>query len=215
MLVQDVMTKNVVTIPADTSLAEAKRIMQQKRLKRLPVVEKGRLLGVVTEQRLDHLAPGKATTLTLWEVGYLLENTPVSKIMQKEVVTVTPDMTVEEALATAQSNKVGSLVVLDSDRKVMGIITTNDFFYKIANKVLGLNEPGFRVQVEGGGEAPELARALAVVNQRGGRLVTVHVLDPAKRKKKKDVVLHVDGENPEAFLADLAGAGFSAFIRKR
>ncbi|MBU2489439.1 MAG: CBS domain-containing protein [Proteobacteria bacterium] len=215
MLVQDVMTKNVVTIPADTSLAEAKRIMQQKRLKRLPVVEKGLLLGVVTEQRLDHLAPGKATTLTLWEVGYLLENTPVAKIMQQEVVTVTPDMTVEKALATAQSNRVGSLVVLDPGRKVVGIITTNDFFYKIANKVLGLGEPGCRIQVEGGGEAPELGRILSLVNGRKERLVTLHILDPSGRRKKKDVVLHLAVEDPREILEDLSGAGFSVSVRQR
>ncbi|MBW1988465.1 MAG: CBS domain-containing protein [Deltaproteobacteria bacterium] len=214
MLVADVMTKDVVTITGDVSLAEAKRIMTQHRLKRLPVVEGDRLLGVVTDHRLDHVSPGKAKSLTVWEVGYLLENTPVSKIMQKQVVTAAPDMTVEQALAIAQNNRVGSLVVVDDDRRVLGIVTTNDFFYNIANHVLGIGAPGVRIQVKGAGEAPELAEVLSVVSKKKHRLLAVHVL-PETNGGPKDVVLHMDAKKADPLIKALDKAGYQATTRQR
>lgn len=215
MLVQDVMTMDVVSITSETSLADAKRIMQAHRFKRLPVVDKGKLTGVVTEHRLEHISPGKATTLTVWEVGYLLEKTPVSKIMERNVVTVVPDMTVEEALTLAQTKRVGALVVVEPKKnKVVGIVTTNDFFYKIANKVLGIGEPGTRIHVDSGGDAPELEKVLSIINRHGLTLVTIHLLTPPE-KEKKDVVVHVVEENVEPVIKDLRDLGFSVETRSR
>ncbi|MBI9077263.1 MAG: CBS domain-containing protein [Desulfatibacillum sp.] len=213
MLVKDVMTANVVTITSDTSLADAKRIMEAHKFQRLPVVDKGKLKGVVTEKRLEKVSPSEATSLTVWEVGYLLEKTPVSKIMAKNVVTVTPDMTVEEGLALAQSNKVGALVVLENG-KVAGIVTTNDFFYKIANRVLGIGEPGTRIFVVEGGEGPELEKVLHNINKHQMKIVTIHVLTPLDQEKH-DVVIHVTAKDVKALLTDLRADGFKVATRSR
>lgn len=213
MLVKDVMTTNVVTVPSDTSLADAKRIMQAHKFQRLPVVDKGKLKGVVTEKRLERVSPSEATSLTVWEVGYLLEKTQVKKIMAKNVVTVTPDMTVEEGLSLAQSKKVGALVVLDN-KIVVGIVTTNDFFYKIANKVLGIGEPGTRVHIEGGGEGPTLEKIISRINRHKMKIVTIHVLTPPE-KKKNDVVVHVSSKDVKALLEDLKADGFNVNTRSR
>ncbi len=216
MYIKDVMTAPVVTIASDTSLAEAKRLMQTHRFKRLPVVDKESLKGVVTEKRLEHISPEKATSLTLWEVGYLLEKTPVARIMEKNVVTVDPDMTVEEGLAIAQKNRVGALVVVTGGKngKVVGIATTNDFFYKIANKVLGIGEPGSRFLVMGGGEAPALGKIMGLVAAHGLSLLTVHVLPPSGTPEK-DVVIHVSEGDAAGLLRAVAAAGYEARMRKR
>ncbi|WP_028315558.1 CBS domain-containing protein [Desulfatibacillum aliphaticivorans] len=213
MLVKDVMTANVVTITSDTSLADAKRIMEAHKFQRLPVVDKGKLKGVVTEKRLEKVSPSEATSLTVWEVGYLLEKTPVSKIMAKNVVTVTPEMTVEEGLALAQTNKVGALVVIEAG-KVIGIVTTNDFFYKIANKVLGIGEPGTRIFILRGGEGPELEKILGHVNKHQMKIVTIHVLSPPDQEKH-DVVVHVTSKDVKALLKDLRADGFKVATRSR
>src|SRR3989304_4359870 len=99
MDVRDIMSSNVVTIPSSTSIADAKRIMEAHRFRRLPVVDKGKLVGIVTERRLESVSPSKATSLTVWELSYLLHKTSVKEIMERHVVTVSPDMTAEEATA--------------------------------------------------------------------------------------------------------------------
>ena len=213
MLVKDVMTTNVVTVPSDTSLADAKRIMEAHKFQRLPVVDKGKLKGVVTEKRLERVSPSEATSLTVWEVGYLLEKTPVKKIMAKNVVTVSPDMTVEEGLALAQSKKVGALVVIEK-KNVIGIVTTNDFFYKIANKVLGIGEPGTRIHVVEGGEAPALEKVINRINRHKMDIVTIHVLTPPEQEHK-DVVVHVRSKDVKNLLEDLRADGFNVDTRSR
>ena len=112
MYVRDIMTTNVVTIPSSTSIADTKRIMEAHRIRRLPVVDKGKLVGIVTDRRLESVSPSKATSLTVWELSYLLDKTTVKEIMERDVITVSPDMNVEESVALAQGNRVGALVVV-------------------------------------------------------------------------------------------------------
>ena len=174
MLIRDIMTTNVVTIPSSTSIADAKRIMEAHRFQRLPVVDKGKLVGIVTARRLESVSPSKATSLTVWELTYLLNNTQVKDIMEKHVLTITPDTTAEEAVALAQSNKVGTLVVLENN-VVVGIVTTNDFFYKIVNPVLGLGNVGTRLEIANAGNAKDLEKIMATVNKLGLQIITLHI----------------------------------------
>ena len=99
MYVRDIMTTNVITIPSDTGVLEAKRIMDQKNLKRLPVVDEGKLVGIVTSKQLEKATPPEPETMStsMWDIAYsivALHHMPVKKIMHKDVVTATPDMTV-------------------------------------------------------------------------------------------------------------------------
>jgi acetoin utilization protein AcuB len=138
--VGDVMTTNVIAIPSDTSLSEAGRTMEANRLRRLPVVDKGKLVGIVTKDGLDKAGPSKLTTFSVHELSYLMNKITVRDVMRKDVLTGTPNMTVKEAVALGQSKKIGSIVVLEGD-KVVGIMTTNDIFYKLINPILGLDMP--------------------------------------------------------------------------
>jgi acetoin utilization protein AcuB len=139
--VADVMTTNVITIPSDTSLSEAGRTMEANRLRRLPVVDKGKLVGIVTKDGLDKAGPSKLTTFSVHELTYLMNKITVRDVMRKEVLTGTPDMTVKEAVVMGQSKRIGSMVVLEGD-KVVGIMTTNDIFYKMLNPLLGIVAQG-------------------------------------------------------------------------
>jgi acetoin utilization protein AcuB len=207
------MTSNVVTIPSNLSIADAKRIMKAHKFRRLPVVDKGVLVGIVTENRLEQVSPSKSSSLTVWEIGYLLEKTAVKEIMERNVVTVSPDMTVEEGLAVAQTNRVGALVVVDNCQ-VVGVITTNDFFYKIVNKILGLGEPGARIQVIDGGEGEALAEIISLVNKNHLRIITLHVIAHPE-KEMKDVVIHVETNNTDDLVTQLKEKGYRVYIRKR
>lgn len=213
MYVHDVMSSNVVTIPSSTSIADAKRIMQAHKIRRLPVVDKGKLVGIVTEYGLEKVSPSKATSLTVWELTYLLNKTTVKEIMATNVVTISPDATVEESLSVAQGHKVGALVVVE-DGRVVGILTTNDFFYKIVNPVLGLGEPGIRVEVTGGGEPQALEEVISVVNKHCLNMTNLHIVAPHEAEKK-NVIVHLDCEDISQIKTDLEGKGYKVTLRQR
>jgi acetoin utilization protein AcuB len=213
MKVRDIMSDNVVTVPSSTSIADAKRIMQAHRVRRLPVVDKGKLVGIVTERRLESVSPSKATSLSVWELSYLLDKTSVKEIMARDVVTVSPDMSAEEALALAQGHKIGSLIVVEGSQ-VTGMVTTNDFFYKIVNPILGLGMPGSRIEVVGGGESKVLEDIITTVNRLGLKIVTLHI-ENLPEATVKDVCVHVDTEDVEQLIAELQKKGYSVSVRQR
>jgi len=213
MYIRDIMTTNVVTIPSNTSVAEARRIMAAHGFSRLPVVDKGKLVGMVTARLLEKVTPSKATSLTMWELSYLLSKTMVKEIMVKDVVTVTPDTTVEESVALAQSHKVGALVILEGGR-VVGITTTRDLFYKMFNPILGLGEPGTRIEVIRGGEGQALEEVISLINKRGLKIVTMHIIIPPGATEK-NVVVHLRTEDVSQIIADLEGKGYAVNMRKR
>jgi acetoin utilization protein AcuB len=213
MKVRDIMGTNVVTIPSNTSIADAKRIMQAHRVRRLPVVDKGKLVGIVTERRLESVSPSKATSLSVWELSYLLDKTSVKEIMERDVVTVPPDMSAEEALALAQGHKIGSLIVVEGGR-VTGMVTTNDFFYKIVNPILGLGMPGSRIEVVGGGESKVLEDIIATINRLELEIVTLHI-ENLPEATVRDVCVHVDTEDVGQLIAELEKKGYSVSVRPR
>jgi len=213
MKVCDIMTTNVVTIPSSTSIADAKRIMEAHRIRRLPVVDKGKLVGIVTEHRLESVSPSKATSLTVWELTYLLDKTTVKKIMERDVITVSPDMSAEESLAVAQGNKVGALVVVE-DGRVVGIATTNDFFYKIVNPILGLGEPGSRVEITGGGNGKALEEIISTANRLGLEITTVHI-EQLPESKARDVCVHINSEDVSQLVSELEAKGYKVSVRMR
>lgn len=213
MNVRDIMTTNVVTIPSSTSIAEAKRIMEAHHFRRLPVVDKGKLVGIVTEHRLESVSPSKATSLTVWELSYLLDKTTVKEIMERDVITCSPDMSAEESLALAQNNKVGALVVVE-DGRVVGISTTNDFFYKIVNPVLGLGDPGSRIEVIGGGNSKSLEEILSVINNLGLELNTIHI-ERLPDTEARDVCVHVKDGDSSKLISALEAKGYKVRLRKR
>lgn len=213
MNVGDIMTTNVVTVPSNTSIAEAKRIMAAHRIRRLPVVDKGKLVGIVTEHRLESVSPSKATSLTVWELSYLLEKTTVKEIMERDVITCSPDMSAEESLALAQGHKVGALVVVE-DGRVVGISSTNDFFYKIVNPILGIGQPGSRIEVAGGGNAKSLEEILSVVNKLGLEITTIHI-EQLPEAETRDVCVHVTSDDVKKLVAELKAKGYKVGVRRR
>jgi len=189
MIVSDVMTTNVVTIPSSTSLADARRILDAHRFRRLPVVDRGKLVGIVTKDALDRTGPSQMTTFSMHEISYLLNKITVVEAMRREVVTVSPNATVEEAVALAQHKKVGALVVIEGD-KIVGIVTTNDSFYKVLNPILGIDTPGSRIVVRGCHKGPDVEKAIAAINSTGLEITTLFTIE-FPEVGKHDLVVHL------------------------
>jgi len=214
MYVKDVMTMNVVSVPSNTTVSDAKKIMDAHKIRRLPVVDRGKLVGIVTEHRLEAYTPSKATSLSVWEIGYLLGNTTVKEIMEKNPVSVNPEMTVEEALAIAQDRKVGSLLAIEKGGRLVGIATTNDFFYKVANPTLGIGMPGTRVEVTSKTDKPMLEDICKATSKKGMKILTLHMISSTEIGGK-DIVVQVDTENVDKLVKELEDKDYEVHVRKR
>jgi acetoin utilization protein AcuB len=140
MLIGDIMTANVVSIPSTTSLAEARRTMEAHRVKHLPVVDKEKLVGIVTRRALEKAGPSELTTFSKQELNYLLNRLTVKEVMSSDVVTISPETSVEEAVMLARLNRNRSFLVVE-DGKLIGIVTNSDFFYRVLNHLLYSKEP--------------------------------------------------------------------------
>jgi CBS domain-containing protein len=126
-LVRDWMTPSPVTAAPETSLPEALKLMQQYKIRRLPVVENGQLVGIVTRGDLRGAQPSEATTLSIYELNYLVSRVTVDQIMTRAPLTVSPTTTIQDAARLMLQHKVAGLPVLDGDN-VVGIITESDIF---------------------------------------------------------------------------------------
>ncbi|MGT2926840.1 CBS and ACT domain-containing protein [Streptococcus cuniculipharyngis] len=145
MAVKDFMTKKVVYISPDTSVAHAADLMKEQGLRRLPVIENDRLIGLVTAGTMAEATPSKATSLSIYEMNYLLNKTKVREVMIKDVITISPYANLEDAIYVMMTNKIGVLPVAENG-VMSGIITDRDVFRTFL-KVSGYGEEGIRVRL--------------------------------------------------------------------
>lgn len=144
MAVKDFMTKKVVYISPDTTIAHAADMMREQGLHRLPVIENDKLVGLVTEGTIAEASPSKATSLSIYEMNYLLNKTKVKDVMIDKVITVSPFASLEDAVYLMLKNKVGILPVVENDQ-VYGVITDRDVF-KSFLEIAGYGEEGVRLR---------------------------------------------------------------------
>jgi acetoin utilization protein AcuB len=172
MLVRERMSTRPVTIQADTSITEALKVMRQHGVRRLPVMDgEGQMIGIVSEKDLLYASPSPATSLSIYEMHYMLTQLKVTELMTADVVTVTPDTPLEEAARIMADNKIGGLPVI-RDGKLVGIITETDIF-KVFLEMLGAREPGLRLTVEIPEQKGEIARMTTAIAQLGGNLLAL------------------------------------------
>jgi acetoin utilization protein AcuB len=172
MLVKDRMTHNPVTVTPDTSFPEAYRIIRDKRIRHLPVVnEEGRLIGIVAQTDLLHASPSATTTLSIFEVNYLLANLHVREVMSSPPIIVYEDAPLEEAARLMVEKKIGCLPVVRDDILV-GMITETDIFETFV-EILGGENASLRITVRVPDVRGELARLAGVIAQQGGNICSV------------------------------------------
>lgn len=127
-LVRDWMTREVITITPDVSLAETHEIMTNKRIRRLPVVDHGKIVGIITLGDVRGAEPSRASSLSIWEMNNLLANLPVAEIMTRNPATIRQDKSIAEAASMMLEHKFSGLPVVDDANRLVGIITESDIF---------------------------------------------------------------------------------------
>jgi acetoin utilization protein AcuB len=163
MLVGERMTRNPVTILETASIDDGIHLMRERRVRRLPVLDSsGKMVGIVSDKDLLHAAPSPATSLSVYELHYLLAKLTIKQVMSSPVISVTADTPIEEAAAVMADHKIGGLPVVEGDALV-GIITETDIF-KILVELLGARQPGLRVTLavhDAKGTLANITQALA------------------------------------------------------
>ncbi|HBX70212.1 MAG TPA: hypothetical protein DEH25_12755 [Chloroflexi bacterium] len=169
MLVGERMSYPVVTLSPNTPIVDALKLMRQEKIRRTPVVKDGNLIGIVSDKDLLNASPSSATSLSIWEMNYLLSKITVADVMTKNVLTVSVDTPLEEAARIMADNKIGGLPVL-KDGEVTGIITETDIF-KLFLELMGARDPGIRVVAIITNKRGGLAELTKVIADAGGNFL--------------------------------------------
>ncbi len=173
MLVKNRMTHDPLTVTQGTTVSEALSFMKQHNVRRLPVMDnrKKRMVGIVSEKDLLYASPSPATSLSVYEIGYLLSKLKVEEIMTKEVITVSPDAPLEDAARIMADNKVGGLPVMENG-KLVGIITETDIF-KVILEMLGAREHGVRLTLKAEDKPGVLSDIAHAIASKGGDIIAL------------------------------------------
>ncbi|MGC9398259.1 MAG: CBS domain-containing protein [Anaerolineae bacterium] len=172
MLVRHRMTPKPITITPETPVAEALSFMRQNQVRRLPIVNKhGKMIGIVAEKDLLYASPSPATSLSVYEVGYLLAKLKVREIMTKDPITVDADAPLEEAARIMIDRQVSGLPVMEGE-ELVGIITETDIF-KTVLEMLGAREEGIRLTLRVKNEKGAFAKIAGSLAAVGADIITL------------------------------------------
>jgi len=172
MIVANWMSKNIITVDENDSMHGAMKLLKEHDIRMLPVMKKGKLVGIVTDRDLKKASASDATSLEIHELFYLLTRIKVKNIMTKEVITVPPDFTVEETAQVLQKNKISGAPVVDAEGQIVGTITQTDLF-RVLISLTGVGNGGiqFGLQVE---DRPGSIKEVAdIIRSYGGRMVSI------------------------------------------
>ena len=202
MLVRERMTPNPITTSPGTSVTEALRLMREKKIRRLPVLDaRGQLVGIVSEEDLLYASPSPVTSLNVWEIHELLSKLLVEKVMAKHVITVSEDQPLEDAARIMDDGRVGGLPVM-RDKTLVGIITESDIF-KSFLQFLGGRRPGVRVTAYISSTKGTLAKISQTISSAGGDIVGLAFNeDPDPAKQQWEMAIKVQGI-PQAKLLEV------------
>ena len=198
MLVAERMSRPVITTHSDVPILDAYELMQKEKIRRLPVVDReGKLVGMVSEREILQASPSKATSLSIWELNYLMAKISVDEIMTKDVITVEADTPLEEAALLMADHKIGGLPVM-KDGKMVGIVTETDLF-KVFLELMGARDPGVRLAVLVRNIPGELAQLTKAVLDLNGNIVAMGTTS-GEDTSTGEITLKVEGVSQEKLL---------------
>lgn len=204
MFVRHRMTSPAITVGVHMPAMDAMQYMKERNVRRLPVVDgEGKLLGIVSEKDLLHAAPSDATSLSIFEVTYLLNRLTVGRVMTRDVVTVDEDTPLERAARIMAERHIGGLPVV-REGKVVGMITETDILLGFSES-LGAFVPGVRVMLEAPDEPGIIATVANRIQTLGGNIETM-MLFRSPNPRNGYIVAKVQGARPGA-LADSLNDG--------
>ena len=172
MLVKNWMSKNVISVDINDSMSDAIKLLKENDIKMMPVLKKGKLVGVVTDRDLKRASASDATTLDVHELLFLVSKIKIKGIMTKDPIMIPEDFTVEETAEILLKNKISGAPVIDNEGKVVGTITQTDLF-RVLIALTGVGTKGmqFAFLLE---DIPGSIKTIAdIIRKYGGRIVSI------------------------------------------
>jgi acetoin utilization protein AcuB len=196
MLVREWMGSDVLTVDENTSMMKALHLMKENNIRRLPVVARGSLVGIISDRDLKEASPSKATTLDVHELYYLLAEIKVKEIMTKNPFTVHPDETVERAAVVMLEHKVSGLPVVNSKSELVGIITQSDVFRAFVN-ITGIYKGGVQFAFSLDDKPGTIKEVADMIRAHGGRMVSILSSTDMVAEGTRNVYIRVKDLPPE------------------
>lgn len=206
MDVKSRMTKNPICIDVDAKISDVVDLMSEHSLHRIPVVSGNKLVGLVTEGQIARKGPSKATSLSIYELNYLLSKTSVDAIMIKDVITIHEDRFLEDAALLMEKHDIGCLPVVNDQNDVVGILTQNDVFAAFLD-VLGYRERGSRICIEVDDKMGAIGEISEVFVRNNVNITHVGVY--RKDANKADLIFRVDTFQTDELEQDLNKSGYT------
>lgn len=169
MFVGERMSRPVIFVSPETPIHDALALFKKEHIRRAPVVKDGKLVGIISETDLLNASPSPVSSLSIWEMNYLLSKVTVKQVMTKKVMTVEEGTPIEEAARNMADYKIGGLPVMRG-AKVVGIITETDLF-KIFLELMGARDKGIRVTALLNNKPGELAKITKAIANAGGNFI--------------------------------------------
>jgi len=201
------MSTDVKKISPDASVIDAVALMNENNIRRLPIMEGDKLVGIVTMSDLENVPVNKPSTLSFFGTSYLLEKTMLKDIMPKnrEVITVGPEDYLETAASLMRKHRMSSLPVVAEDT-VVGIITETDVFDALI-RIMGVDSRGTRIDLKLEDRPGELAKVATIISDSGGNIANIVRID-IPGQEKVHLVLRITCPNSENIIARLEEEGF-------
>jgi len=170
MLVGERMSRPVISVSPEAPIHDVLVMFKKEHIRRAPVLKDGKLVGIISQGDLLNASPSSVTTLSVWEMNYLLSKVTVKGVMSKKVTSVDIDTPIEEAARIMADNKIGGMPVLNNG-KVVGMITETDLF-KVFLELMGARDKGIRVTASIDDKPGELAKVTKAIAEAGGNFVS-------------------------------------------
>jgi len=170
MFVGDRMSRPVISLSPETPINDALAMFKKEKIRRAPIMKDGKLVGIVSERDLLNASPSSATTLSVWEMNYLISKVTVKQVMSKKVITVDKETPIEEAARIMADKRIGGMPVMDGD-KVVGVITETDLF-KVFLELMGARDKGIRVTATIDDKPGQLAKVTKAIAEAGGNFIS-------------------------------------------
>lgn len=204
MLVEDIMNRDVVTVAPTDSIRLALLKVHQYRIRHIPVVEQGKLVGIISDRDVRDACPSIISAPH--DDDDQVMNTAISTIMRKDVITAHPLDFVEEAALALYDNRIGCLPVVKDDDELVGILTETDILHTLV-ELMGVHYPSSHIEVEVENRTGILADVASIFKEAGCSVTSVLVF-PGKHLGKKNLVFRVQTIDPRHVTAKIEEAGY-------
>jgi acetoin utilization protein AcuB len=207
MKVKHWMTKDPITVSPDTLAVEAQKIMKENKIRRLPVVDKGKLVGMVTFRNLIEAAPSSATSLSIHELNYLIMKIKIKDLMKKNVITVSPEDTVIDAIVRGVEKGIGGFPVVDEQGRLVGIVTETQIARAMI-QLFGTDSKNEIISLENVDLQPgTFGKIVSLVEKLGINIISMFSL-PRRTTDLLRVYIRIKSGQREEALAELKKAGY-------